>query len=122
MEFFPGSHKLKRLTFMGNGKFKACCPAHEDRNPSLYIAKGDKAWMFKCWSGCSIQAICEAMDIKISDLWFDNSKPPKQNIKDTDEYHLVFIMDHTEHKSGFTKKDWTAYRAAKRKLEKMQSE
>ena len=74
MEFFPGSHKLKRLTFMGNGKFKACCPAHEDRNPSLYIAKGDKAWMFKCWSGCSIQAICEAMDIKISDLWFDNSK------------------------------------------------
>ena len=62
------------------------------------------------------------MDIKISDLWFDNSKPPKQNIKDTDEYHLVFIMDHTEDKSGFTKKDWTAYRAAKRKLEKMQSE
>ncbi len=32
----------------------ACCPAHDDRHPSLSIRRGRTHWLFKCWSsGCS---------------------------------------------------------------------
>ena len=30
----------------------ACCPAHEDRRPSLSITPGRKAVLYHCFAGC----------------------------------------------------------------------
>jgi DNA primase len=36
----------------GDG-FKACCPSHEDRNPSLSIREADDGTvLLKCFGGC----------------------------------------------------------------------
>jgi putative DNA primase/helicase len=50
--------------------WSACCPAHEDRQPSLSIAEGeDGRVLLKCHAGCSLEAICEAMGLKPTDLF-----------------------------------------------------
>lgn len=48
----------------GNG-FTCCCPAHDDKNPSLslWISKNDKLGA-KCFAGCSYEAIISALKSK----------------------------------------------------------
>lgn len=38
-----------------------CCPAHDDRNPSLQISPGKKAVLVKCWAGCDRKDVLAAM-------------------------------------------------------------
>ena len=48
----------------------ARCPAHEDRSPSLSICEGEESRvLLHCFSGCSIESICHALEIKVSDLF-----------------------------------------------------
>ncbi|MGD9721417.1 MAG: DUF3987 domain-containing protein [Pirellulales bacterium] len=50
--------------------WSACCPAHDDRRASLSIAEGeDGRVLLKCHAGCSLEAICEAMGLKPTDLF-----------------------------------------------------
>jgi hypothetical protein len=53
-----------------NGKgWSARCPAHEDRHPSLSIATGDDGRaLVNCHAGCSVEAICEAVGLRVADL------------------------------------------------------
>lgn len=39
----------------------ACCPAHDDRRPSLMITPGDKAVLFRCYAGCETSQILRAL-------------------------------------------------------------
>jgi hypothetical protein len=48
----------------------ARCPAHEDRSPSLSIGEGDGGRiLLHCFSGCTVEAVCAALKIKLSDLF-----------------------------------------------------
>ena len=60
----------------GRGKYRACCPAHEDTHASLDIATGsDGRILLICRSqGCSAAAIVQALGLKLRDL-FPNTKP-----------------------------------------------
>lgn len=44
--------------------WKACCPAHEDSEPSLFLADGDDGLALVCYAGCSYQSIAEALERK----------------------------------------------------------
>ena len=57
-----------------NGKgWSARCPAHEDRRPSLSIAKGnDGRALVKCFAGCTVDAICDAIGLRLADLMPDD--------------------------------------------------
>lgn len=44
------------------GKGMCCCPAHEDRTPSLSVTLGRKAILFHCFAGCSNEAVIAALD------------------------------------------------------------
>ena len=55
--------------------FTARCPAHDDTNPSLSICDGDRAVLVKCWAGCALSAITQAIGLKVSDLFFDVQHP-----------------------------------------------
>ena len=38
--------------------WKACCPAHADREPSLSIGLGEQGQvLLKCFAGCSLNAL-----------------------------------------------------------------
>lgn len=46
------------------------CPAHEDRNPSLYVTRGrDGRWLLHCFAGCLIEKILAALQLTWSDLF-----------------------------------------------------
>lgn len=47
----------------------ALCPAHDDRNPSLSLDEGDDYRVLaKCHAGCSINSICQALGMELSEL------------------------------------------------------
>lgn len=52
-------------------RYAALCPAHADRSPSLSIAEGERGLLVKCWAGCSVQEICEAIGLQLKDLFYD---------------------------------------------------
>ena len=45
-----------------NGKGMCCCPAHDDRTPSLSITLGARAILFHCFAGCSQQEVLAAFE------------------------------------------------------------
>ncbi|MDC0934646.1 AAA family ATPase [Pirellulales bacterium] len=56
----------------GNG-WSACCPAHEDRRPSLSITEGvDRRALVRCHVGCSADAVCGALGLRVADLMPDS--------------------------------------------------
>ncbi len=57
------------------GKGMCCCPAHNDRTPSLSVTLGRKAILFHCFAGCSNEDVIAALDrqgVRSRDL-FDGS-------------------------------------------------
>lgn len=38
-------------------KGMACCPAHDDRTPSLGVSLGRQAILFHCFAGCDQQSV-----------------------------------------------------------------
>ena len=62
----------------GSGKWMACCPAHDDRSPSLSIKEGERGLLIRCWAGCDLRQIAQALGLRVSDFFFDNNAEPEQ--------------------------------------------
>ena len=57
--------------------WRACCPAHADRRPSLSISVGEQGQvLLKCFAGCSLERIVEAMGLTMTDLFPDAGLVP----------------------------------------------
>lgn len=69
--------RLQKVRSKGADRWIACCPAHEDNNPSLHIKDAGDRVLLHCFSGCSITAICQALSITERDL-FQNANQPLQ--------------------------------------------
>src|SRR5262245_55294359 len=53
----------------GSG-WKAKCPAHDDRNPSLTISEGrDGCALVKCRAGCAIEDVLARVNLTTKDLF-----------------------------------------------------
>lgn len=60
-------------------KWIACCPAHEDRHPSLSIRQGDDGrTLLKCHAGCTIEAICQALGLRSAELFEERTGPKER--------------------------------------------
>lgn len=70
--------KLAKATIRGD-ELTACCPAHEDRSPSLSATIGHNgAIILHCHAGCPNDAILSALGIDYEDLYDEDRKPPAQ--------------------------------------------
>lgn len=50
--------------------WKARCPAHDDRTPSLSVSETDDGTvLIKCWAGCTTGDVLDALDLDFSDLF-----------------------------------------------------
>lgn len=50
--------------------WRALCPSHHDRRPSLSIGEGlDGRVLLHCFAGCRISSIVWALGLKVSDLF-----------------------------------------------------
>lgn len=54
----------------GRGKWKACCPVHDDRDPSLSVREAnDGKVLLHCWAGCSTSDVLAAIGLTFADLY-----------------------------------------------------
>ena len=79
-----GLQKVKRT---GNSSWMACCPAHDDRSPSLSIKdNGDGKLMLKCFAGCETIDVLGAIGLD-----WDDVMPPKKKLE---RIQTVKTMNH----------------------------
>ena len=62
--------RLDKVKQHGADSWLACCPAHDDKNPSLAISEKDGIVLLHCFSGgCDVASIVESVGLTISDLY-----------------------------------------------------
>lgn len=67
--------QLHRVRKSGPSSWSACCPAHEDRSPSLAIREADDGrLLLHCFGGCSVDSVLGSLGMDMSDLF-----PPREN-------------------------------------------
>lgn len=66
--------KLDKVKRTRPGNWLACCPAHDDRGPSLSIRElDDGATLIHCFAGCAPHEILNAVGLEMADLF-----PPRE--------------------------------------------
>ena len=61
---------LEGVRQTGSQRWMARCPAHDDKHPSLSIAEtSDGTVLLKCFAGCSVTDITNALGIGLSQLF-----------------------------------------------------
>lgn len=55
-----------------NGRVQAKCPAHNDKQASLTITKGDKCTLFHCHAGCKLEDVLTAAGLEKKDTFYNN--------------------------------------------------
>ena len=67
--------RLDKVRVRGPGQWSACCPAHDDRGPSLTIKEtSDSRLLLHCFAGCSVDEVVGAVGLDLSDLF-----PPRES-------------------------------------------
>jgi hypothetical protein len=62
--------RLDRVRQTGSTQWSACCPAHDDRSPSLGIKElPDGRLLIRCHAGCDAEEIVSAVSLSLSDLY-----------------------------------------------------
>ncbi|QFY43124.1 DNA primase [Candidatus Methylospira mobilis] len=78
--------RLEKVKSTGPGKYQACCPAHDDRTPSLSIKElDDGKLLLNCHAGCGTADIVGAVSLTLADLFpkihgrdYDATQPRKK--------------------------------------------
>jgi hypothetical protein len=61
---------LTNVRRIGDGRWKARCPAHEDRSPSLAVRElEDGRVLLHCFAGCDAASIVGAIGLRLEDLF-----------------------------------------------------
>lgn len=92
--------------------WKACCPAHDDKTPSLCIdEKHDGTVLLKCWAGCDSARIMDAVGMGFAELHPGDAPLPRRERKyDPTEDLLVLSIA-----QGMRKREGRLTRADKRR-------
>lgn len=62
--------RLSKARETGRDSWLACCPAHEDRSPSLTVkALDDGRILVHCFAGCGAADVVAALGLTVSDLF-----------------------------------------------------
>lgn len=82
--------RLKKVKRSSNNSWMACCPAHDDRTPSLSIKDaGDGRILINCLAGCETLSVLEAVGLDWADVLPEktithHAKPELQRIYPSD--------------------------------------
>ena len=89
-------NRLDRVKETGNSKYLACCPAHDDRSPSLSIRETkDGQILLNCFAGCDVHSVLDALGLTFSDVYPEplghHFKPTKQRVNARE---ILASLDH----------------------------
>ena len=58
------------------GQWSACCPAHEDKGPSLSLRETPEGTvLLHCFAGCAVADVAAAMGLELHDLFPPKDRP-----------------------------------------------
>jgi len=83
---------LEKVKKKSDNSWIACCPAHEDRSPSLAIREVDDRVLIHCFAGCDVGEVVSAIGLNILDLFpprTSSSKPLSKPFPATDILHCL---------------------------------
>lgn len=60
--------RLNKVRQMGSSHWVACCPAHDDRGPSLSVTERDGKLLFHCFAGCEAEDVLAAVGLHWTDV------------------------------------------------------
>lgn len=86
--------KLQGVRREGKG-WKALCPAHADKNPSLSIDQREGKILVHCHAGCSQEAVCAALGIEARELFLDAGEGKAKAVAEypyTDEHGALLFQ------------------------------
>jgi hypothetical protein len=65
---------LRKVRVTGSGEWVACCPAHDDKTPSLAIKEvGDGRILVHCYANCPVEEVLGSIGMTLSDLMPDRA-------------------------------------------------
>lgn len=73
--------RLRGVRSRGNGNFMACCPAHEDKSPSLSVTQSDGRILMTCFAGCPAESVLSSIGLKFDDLFPDAQKRQSESTR-----------------------------------------
>lgn len=78
--------KLDKVKTRGKGQWMACCPAHEDSDPSLAIKEHhDGRILVKCFAGCGAADVVASVGLSLADLF------PEGNLGDFNPFGFAVV-------------------------------
>ncbi|HCS08679.1 MAG TPA: virulence-associated protein E [Pseudomonas sp.] len=110
---------LDKVKPVGPNKWKACCPAHDDKNPSLAISETSNGTiLLKCWAGCTTREIVSAIGLELRDLFPGDKQPRRGPSKAAIEHErMVFRIGQSLQQQGsLAGDDLVRFNLAKQRL------
>ena len=81
---------LDKFRANGTRKYVACCPAHDDKSPSLSLTDvGDKV-LFHCFAGCSQTEVIDAL--RARGLWHKSASNESAFRRDELDYMTHYCL------------------------------
>lgn len=108
--------KVKRVK---PNEWKACCPAHNDRSPSLGITLLDSGKiLFNCWASCSQDSVLDALrglGLKSSD-WNPDFEYQSNYVSELERHFVLVFEGAVLRGESVTKAEKERYKLTKAKL------
>ncbi len=88
---------LTRVKKTGNGTWIACCPAHDDKSPSLTIKQTPDTILLHCFGGCDVESILGAVGMEFSDLYPEHDRTvsptrfPARDVLEATRDHSLYV-------------------------------
>jgi DNA primase len=90
--------RVEKYKKIGDGRWVAVCPAHDDRSPSLHITEKDNGMtLIHCKAGCGANDVLDAVNLRYSDLYpeGDYSHSVRRRVsKDTEDSFVIELWEH----------------------------
>lgn len=105
-------NELHKVRKSGTNKWMACCPAHDDKSPSLSISEASGGHiLIHCFAGCETSEILAIAGLSMADLfperdarYFDDrppEPPPRQNRIEEEKANIEFRLMIFERQVGY---------------------
>jgi hypothetical protein len=122
--------RLSKVKKTGNGRWLACCPAHQDRSPSMSVKEeSDQRVLIHCFAGCSPSDILDAVGMTFEELFpeklMEHGKPirkpfPAADVLEalsTETWIVSMTADRLANDQDITVGDWQRLRLASKRIQ-----
>ena len=75
--------RLKKVRATGKGTWTACCPAHNDKSPSLAVRETEdgRVLVTLLFGGCDVESILDSVGLTFDDLFPDSHENRKSEAR-----------------------------------------